>query len=35
MAKPDGTFIFIGTYPDEASAQSDYSIVKDLMPEVP
>jgi uncharacterized membrane protein len=30
MAKADGTFIFIGTYPDEASAQADYSIVKDL-----
>jgi uncharacterized membrane protein len=30
MAKSDGTFIFIGTYPDEASAQADYSVVKDL-----
>jgi uncharacterized membrane protein len=30
MAKADGTFIFIGTYPDEASAQADYDVVKDL-----
>jgi uncharacterized membrane protein len=30
MAKPDATFVFIGTYPDEASAQSDYNIVKGL-----
>jgi uncharacterized membrane protein len=30
MSKPDGVFIFIGTYPDEASARGDYDIVKDL-----
>jgi uncharacterized membrane protein len=30
MAKPDETFIYIGTYPDEGSAQADYSVVKDL-----
>ncbi len=29
-AKPDGVFIFIGTYPDEASARYDYDLVKDL-----
>jgi uncharacterized membrane protein len=30
MAKPDGVFLFIGTYPDEASARADYEVVKDL-----
>ena len=30
MAKPDGVFIYIGTYPDEMAARSDYEIVKDL-----
>ncbi|HEY6428988.1 MAG TPA: DUF1269 domain-containing protein [Acidimicrobiales bacterium] len=30
MAKSDPVFIFIGTYPDEASARSDYDVVKDL-----
>ena len=30
MSKPDGAFIFIGTYPDEASAQADYDVVKAL-----
>jgi uncharacterized membrane protein len=30
MAKPDGTFIYIGTYPDDESAQVDYSVVKQL-----
>lgn len=30
MTSPDGTFIFIGTYPDEASAQVDYDVVKAL-----
>ena len=30
MAKPDGVFIYIGTYPDEAAARDDYQIVKDL-----
>jgi uncharacterized membrane protein len=30
MSTPDGTFIYIGTYPDEASAQADYDVVKAL-----
>jgi uncharacterized membrane protein len=30
MANPDGVFIYLGTYPDEASAQVDYSVVKEL-----
>ena len=30
MAKPDAVFIYIGTYPDEASARADYQVVKDL-----
>src|SRR5262245_49734209 len=30
MSKPDGAFIFIGTYPDETSAQADYDVVKAL-----
>lgn len=30
MSNPDGVFIFIGTYPDEASAQADYDVVKAL-----
>ena len=30
MAKPDGVFIYIGTYPDEMAARADYEIVKDL-----
>ncbi len=30
MAKADGVFIYIGTYPDEMSARDDYDIVKDL-----
>ncbi len=30
MAKPDGVFLFIGTYPDEASARYDYDLVMDL-----
>ena len=30
MAKADGVFIYIGTYPDEMSARDDYEIVKDL-----
>lgn len=30
MSDPDGTFIFIGTYPDEASARADYDVVKAL-----
>ena len=30
MASTDSTFIFIATYPDEATAQDDYQVVKDL-----
>jgi uncharacterized membrane protein len=30
MAEPDGVFLFIATYPDEASAQADYDVVKAL-----
>jgi uncharacterized membrane protein len=30
MANADGVFIFIGTYPNEAAAQGDYDVVKDL-----
>jgi uncharacterized membrane protein len=30
MAKPESVFIYIGTYPDEVSAQDDYQVVKDL-----
>jgi len=30
MAKPDAVFIYIGTYPSEASARADYDVVKDL-----
>ena len=30
MAKPESIFIFIGTDPDEAHAQDDYQVVKDL-----
>jgi uncharacterized membrane protein len=30
MAKPDGVFLFIGTYPSEAAARADYDDVKDL-----
>jgi len=30
MAKADGVFIYLGTYPDEASARADYDVVKDL-----
>ena len=30
MAKADGVFIYVGTYPDELSARDDYEIVKDL-----
>jgi uncharacterized membrane protein len=30
MAKADGVFLFIGTYPSEAVARSDYDVVKDL-----
>ena len=30
MAKADGVFIYIGTYPSEAAARQDYDVVKDL-----
>jgi uncharacterized membrane protein len=30
MAKSDGVFVFIGTYPDEAAARFDYDVIKDL-----
>jgi uncharacterized membrane protein len=30
MANPDGVFLYLGTYPDEASARADYDVVKDL-----
>jgi uncharacterized membrane protein len=30
MADTDSTFIFVATYPDEAAAQDDYQVVKDL-----
>ena len=30
MAKPDAVFIYIGTYPNETAARSDYDVVKDL-----
>jgi uncharacterized membrane protein len=30
MAKADGVFIYIGTYPSEAAARFDYESVKDL-----
>jgi hypothetical protein len=29
MAKADGVFIYIGTYPSEVAARGDYDIVKD------
>ena len=30
MAATDGTFILVATYPEEAIAQEDYQVVKDL-----
>ena len=30
MSKPDGVFIYIGTYASEVDARADYDIVKDL-----
>ena len=30
MAKEDGMFLYIGTYPSEVAARADYDIVKDL-----
>ena len=30
MSNPDGTFIYIGTYPDETAARVDYDVDKAL-----
>jgi uncharacterized membrane protein len=30
VAKSDGVFVYVGTYPNEGSARADYEIVKDL-----
>lgn len=30
MARADGMFLYIGTYPSEAAARTDYDVVKDL-----
>jgi uncharacterized membrane protein len=30
MAKADGVFLFIGTYPSEEAARTDYDVVKEL-----
>lgn len=30
MTTTDGVIVFIGTYPDEESAQADYGVVRDL-----
>jgi len=30
MSDPDGVFIFVGTYADEAAARADYDVVKAL-----
>ncbi|MEU9132262.1 DUF1269 domain-containing protein [Kitasatospora sp. NPDC048540] len=30
MAKPDAVFLFIGTYPSEAAARTDYDVLKEL-----
>ena len=30
MARTDGTFIYVATYPDETAARDDYQVVKDL-----
>jgi uncharacterized membrane protein len=30
MAKTDSTFIYVASYPNEAAAQADYQVVKDL-----
>jgi uncharacterized membrane protein len=30
MPTADGTFLYIGTYPNEAAARADYDVVKDL-----
>jgi hypothetical protein len=30
MAKADGVFIYLGTYPSEVAAQGNYEVVMDL-----
>lgn len=30
MAKPESVFIYVGTYPNEETARSDYDVLKDL-----
>jgi uncharacterized membrane protein len=30
MSKPGSVFLYLGTYPNEAEAQADYALVKDL-----
>jgi uncharacterized membrane protein len=30
MAKADGVFLYLGTYPNEEAARADYDLVKDL-----
>jgi uncharacterized membrane protein len=30
VARTDGTFIYVATYPDEIAARDDYQVVKDL-----
>jgi uncharacterized membrane protein len=30
VAKTDGTFIYVATYPDETTARDDYQVVKEL-----
>jgi uncharacterized membrane protein len=30
MAKSDGVFVFVGTYPSEGAAYADYEVVKEL-----
>jgi len=30
VAKPDGVFLYIGTYENEAAARADYDVVEDL-----
>jgi uncharacterized membrane protein len=30
MAKTDGVFLYVGTYPDRADAEADYRVIKDV-----
>ena len=30
MARTDGTFVYVATYPDETAARADYQAVKEL-----